>query len=104
SNILRMRHSLGNNSFVGGTVTDRRLFDGGSGSVISSDLRLQLHKHYTWETQVAVSSTVEPDNPSLTNELDQGTFAGDRHTIGFDGEAFQGFAFYTSMDRGTRHW
>jgi len=104
SNILRVRHSLGNNSFVGGIVTDRRLFDGGSGTVISSDLRLQFFKNYTLETQVALSSTVEPDDPSLTEDLDEGTFANGRHTIGFDGESFQGFAFYTTLDRGTRHW
>lgn len=103
TNIIRARHSFGTNSFVGGTVTDRRLLDGGSGSLVSSDLQVQLLGNYILEAQGAFSHTAEPDRPELTEDLDPHSF-GDGRSAAFDGESFSGSALFLSFDRRSRHW
>lgn len=99
TNILRVRHSLGEQSHLGVITTDRHLDAGGSGRVLGADVRLRLTKGLQLETQVLASHTDEPDDPSV--DLD-GTFDRGRLTAALDGEAFWGHAVYSSLEYGDR--
>jgi len=104
SNIVRVRHTFGASSYIGGIVTDRRWTEGGGGSTLSSDLRLQFLKRYRFAAQVAVSQTAEPDSPELSEDIEVETFSRGRHTAAFDGERFLGHGMYLSLDRSSRFW
>lgn len=105
SNILRARRSFGDNSFVGGTLTDQRYTDvGGSGSVLSTDAKLQFWTNYRLEGQLAVSSIQEPDDLSFSDAIGVDTFARGAHTAALDGEHYAGTGAFLSLDRNARHW
>lgn len=108
SNIIRARRTFGENSFVGTTITDRRFMDGGSGSLASTDLRVQLLDNYRFEAQLALSNTHEPTDETLSADLEDEDrsplFDRGSHTVALDGEQFQGNAFFLSFDRNARHW
>lgn len=103
SNILRVQHNLPGNSYIGGLVTDRRLDDGGSGSLASIDAQIRLGQTLSIEAQLAGSQTNEPNNPDLL-DTDGATFDGGNHTVDLDGESFSGYALYSSFERSARHW
>ena len=65
SNIVRVQHNLPGNSFIGALATDRRMDDGGSGSLASVDALVRFGKKYQIEAQFAGSHTIEPNNPEL---------------------------------------
>ena len=104
SNIVRARQTFGSNSFLGAIVTDRRLDGGGSGTVGGLDGVIRLPRNLQVEFQLLGSRTVEPDDSALTAPLDGATFRGGRHTAAYDGEAFNGYAQYTSFERNARTW
>jgi hypothetical protein len=102
SNILRAKQTFGSSSYVGALITDRRLDDGGSGSVVGLDGTFRLSQKYSLEWQAVGSRTVEPNNPDLYR--DERTFGDENHTGTFDGEQFNGYAAYASLERDARHW
>jgi len=102
SNILRVRHSLGDQAHLGVLTTDRHLDDGGSGRVMGVDARVRLNKGWQLESQILSSHTDEPDAPDLTSDLEGETFDGGRHTSVFDGETFWGHAVYASLEYNDR--
>lgn len=106
SNILRIKQTLLDDSFVGFTLTDRRLDGGGSGTVFSADGAVRFFNNYTLEFQAAGSHTDELDSPFLG--LDSGdespTFDGGKRTVEFDDERFWGHAAYASIERSARVW
>ena len=104
SNILRVQRSLGESSYLGGTMTDRRLFDGGGGTVISGDAAHYFGEIYRVEGQVAVSRVEEPNSTELSDQLELGHFADSTHTIALDGEQFWGYGSMLSLVRDTRMW
>ncbi len=104
STILRARRSFGTNSFVGGTVTDRRLMGGGSGSLVSGDVQYQFLKNYRAEAQLALSHTAEPASDALSEGVGAGTFGSGARTAALDGERFSGWGTYLSLERNARHW
>jgi Domain of unknown function (DUF5916)/Carbohydrate family 9 binding domain-like len=104
SNIGRFRQTFLQDSYVGALITDRRLEDGGSGSVAGVDGMFRFLKNYQLEYQVLGSHTSEPNDSALTAGLEAMTFDGGAHTAAFDGESFNGFAQYTSLERDARHW
>lgn len=105
SNILRARHTFGTNSFVGATVTDRRLLDyRGSGSVVSTDAKVQFWNNYQVEAQMALSNTSEPTDANLSDQIEIDQFDRGAHTAALDGESFQGYATYLELGRRARHW
>lgn len=104
SNVLRARRSFGRNSFVGAILTDRRLDDGGSGTVAGIDALVGFAKNYQLEFQLVGSRTHEPRDSALTAGLEGVRFRGGRHTAGYDGEEFSGYAQYTSLERNARTW
>ncbi len=104
SNILRVKRTFGNDSYIGGMVTDRRFEDEGSGSVISADGNLRFHKNHHFEWQALFSNTEEPKDTSLTAEIDDIRFNDNKHSAKFDGESFSGNALYASIERNTELW
>ncbi len=104
SNILRVRHALGDLSHVGVISTDRHLDEGGSGKVLGADARIRLTDQAQLEMQFLSSLTDEPDAPELTSGLEGVTFDRGRRTAVLDGETYWGHAVYTSLEYGTRNW
>ncbi|HEX7023758.1 MAG TPA: DUF5916 domain-containing protein, partial [Gemmatimonadales bacterium] len=104
SNIVRGRRTFGRNSYLGALLTDRRLAGGGGGSLASVDGTIALSSKYQIEFQLIGSQSREPDNPGLTAGIDTVTFDRGRHTARFDGETFEGYAQYTSLERSARTW
>lgn len=104
SNILRVQHNFPDNSYLGALVTDRRLDDGGAGSVVGLDGTVRFLRNFRLSGQLLLSRTVEPDDPDLTPFLDGVTFDGGRHTATFDGETFGGHAFNLGLGRDARTW
>ncbi|NOT07520.1 MAG: carbohydrate binding family 9 domain-containing protein [Gemmatimonadales bacterium] len=104
SNILRLRRSFGQRSNVGAILTDRRLDEGGSGTLAGVDGLIAFGQNHQLEFQLVGSRTREPNDPSLTAPLGTATFARGKHTAAFDGESFTGYAQYTSFERNARTW
>ncbi|NNF02955.1 MAG: carbohydrate binding family 9 domain-containing protein, partial [Rhodothermales bacterium] len=107
SNIVRARRSFANSSFVGGTVTDRRLDEGGSGSTAGIDGSVRFLTKYRFEFQAVGSQTSELNAPALDDQIGDITFggsSGDRYSAALDGESFSGHALYTEISRNARHY
>ncbi|MDH3213432.1 MAG: carbohydrate binding family 9 domain-containing protein, partial [Myxococcales bacterium] len=104
SNIVRFRQTLYEDAYVGAMVTDRRLEDGGSGSVAGIDGQFRFLGKYKLEYQFLGSWTREPNDTALTPGLNGLDFGRGAHTAAFDGESFTGFAQYTSFERSARTW
>lgn len=106
SNILRARRTYGGqNSYVGGLFTDRRFEDGGgSGTNWGIDGMQRIPGKLRLEYQLLGSHAVEPDEAGPTADLEDETFDDGNHTSIFDGESFNGFAQYTSLERTGRRW
>jgi len=104
SNILRARHSFSGGSFIGGLLTDRRMRDGGAGSVGGIDFAIRFRNSYLFEFQGVASRTEEPDDGALTEGLESITFDDGAHTAVFDGEDFWGHSYYASLERNGRVW
>lgn len=103
SNIVRVRQTFDENTYLGGTLTDRRLIDGGSGSLASADFRTQFWGNYVFEAQAALSHTQEANDSELSDQVDDVTFSGGR-TAAFDGEQFAGHGLHLEFMRRARHW
>lgn len=104
SNILRLRRIFSEESHIGLLVTDRRLDQGGSGSILSADGGFRFLQHYRWEMQVAASHTAEPNDTSLTSEIDQYFFGKGHYDVLFNGEQYWGYSSYASLERDARIW
>jgi hypothetical protein len=104
SNIARIKHAFPNTSYIGALVTDRRVDSGGSGSTVGLDGMWQFAKVYALQAQFVASHTLEPDDPSLSEDFADATFSRGAHTTALDGESFSGHALYTQFQRYGRHW
>lgn len=108
SNILRIKQTFLQDSYLGGLITDRRLDGGGSGTVVGLDGLLRFWKNYRIEAQTLFSRTKEPQNSTLNTEIfrqfdEDADFDRGKHTVAFDGESFGGHAIYASFERDARH-
>jgi hypothetical protein len=105
SNIARYKKNVGNGSFFGGLMTDRRYSVGGSGTTIGADGLIRVSKNYSIEGQFVASHTAEPNAPDLTEDVEDITFGtDDQYTATFDGETYTGFSSYLSLERDSRFW
>lgn len=124
-NLARVKHSFGDNSFIGALVTDRRLDDfgytfmkpgdsvttagtgtGGSGTTYGIDGRFRFSQTYRLDFQVLGSSTEEPNAPGMidttvSDGYAQQFFDRGRHSVDFDGETFSGHAINAAFIRST---
>lgn len=104
SNIVRLRQAVGERSFVGGLVTDRRFQEGGAGSTMSVDGRLQLSQNYGFEWHLVGSRVEEGVSEELSEDLEDLTFDSGNRTAAFDGEQYNGYATYMSFERQSDRW
>jgi len=104
SNILRVKHDLGEQTHIGLLATDRRYDGGGSGTLAGLDTRVRLDKMHQIEVQYLKTFTEEPDDTLMTSGDNETTFDGGRYTAGFDGDSFNGHGLYTSFERHGNRW
>lgn len=106
SNIFRARRSFENSSFVAATVTDRRMDEGGSGSVIGVDGNVRFLQQYSFSWQILASHTQELNDAALSeaSRLNGRTFDGGAYTAALDGESFSGHGLSVGVDRGGRNF
>ncbi len=104
SNILRFKQTFGGSSNIGALLTDRRFEGGGNNTVFGVDGNLRFREKYRLEAQVVGSYSEEPDDSSLTADIEQIYFDGGKHTVSYDGESFGGHALYTGFERRGRTW
>lgn len=106
SNIFRARRSFANSSYVAGLVTDRRMDEGGSGSVMGVDGNLRFRTKYYVAWQALASRTQEANDAALSASagLQDRTFDRGRYTAALDGEEFWGHGISANLGRGGRNW
>ena len=104
SNILRIKHNFGNDSFLGGLMTDRRLDSGGAGSTVGIDGAFRFWKKYSLSGQIVVSRSQEAVDHELSKELEDITFGSRQFTGTLDGESFWGHAMQVELNREARYW
>ncbi len=116
-NIVRVRQSLLEDSFLGFLMTDRRIQDapgegitkGGSGTVMGIDGRFRFLKNYKIAFQTLLSHNEEITAPDMidTTVADgraQSTFDYGQHTVALDGEKFWGNAAEWIFERDANLW
>jgi hypothetical protein len=102
SNIVRIRHDLGEQSHLGLIATDRRFDSGGSGSLIGADGQIRFSASNGMRFQLLTSHTEEVDNLALTDSSFNVTrFGDDKYTAGLNGETFWGHGLTVSLSRNT---
>jgi len=102
SNILRVKQTFREDSFLGLLVTDQRLSGGGSGTLLGGDGSYRFKKNYRIELQGVGSRTVEPTDAALSAGVRTARFDDGMHTGALDGEDFWGHAAYASFERSAR--
>ena len=105
SNIVRAQQSFLDDSYAGVLFTDRRFVDhSGSNTSLGVDGQMRFLDKYRFEWQVVGSHSQEPDDPTLTEGVNDLKFDNGRHTVAYDGESFFGNAMYASVERDARTW
>ncbi len=111
SNILRLKHDLADDSYIGMILTDREYKDttgnflkyNGFNRVFGLDGKLRFLEKYSFVFQLLHFRTQELNDSNLyydpTQRFDEG-----KYTAGFDGESFAGTGGYLSFRRSARHW
>ena len=103
SNIGRYKRDFWSDSFIGLMATDRRYKDG-SNTTAGLDCDITMFEKYRFSGQILGSFTQEPDDSTLSEDFNGGTFDYGKHTTDFDGESFEGHALETNFRRNSRHW
>lgn len=104
SNLGRLKQTLGDDSYAGLYLSDRRYEGGGNNSDFGADGKFIFLKRYRLEWQFVGSYTDEPDDTMQTLLWNDVTFDDGKHTVAFDGENFWGHALYASIERDSRLW
>ena len=104
SNILRARKNLGEDTYLGTIITDRRLDGGGSGTVLSADGEIRFSQNFRFQWQAAASHTEELNDTSLTSDLSDKYIDAKTYTAAFDGESFWGTALIGNLKERHRHF
>lgn len=104
STIVRVRQSYLDDSFVGGILTTRSFDGGGSGTLGGFDGRHRILEKYAIWYQALITRTEEPDDSTLTADIDQTHFERGRHTVAFDNESYWGYGGYLGLSRDARLW
>ena len=104
TNILRARKTLGEDTYLGAIITDRRMDNGGSGSVLSADGEIRFSRNFRLQWQAAASHTEELNDTSLTSDINDQYLDGQSYTAAFDGESFWGTALIGNLEERHRHF
>ncbi|HBC47318.1 MAG TPA: hypothetical protein DCZ43_09755 [candidate division Zixibacteria bacterium] len=105
-NVARASKTFGRNNFLGLILTDRRLDNGGYGTILAADGVLRLSEKYSIVTQYIISLTKEPSDTVLNGRegLNGQYFDNTNHTVALDGESYPGQALVSQLRRETRNW
>ena len=107
ANLFRFKQTVAANSHIGASITDRRLDDGGSNTLLGFDGSLKLSRSLSMIWQVLGTHTEEPDDTTLTAGLPAvygAHFDDSSHTLHFDGESYWGDAAYFGINREDRRF
>ncbi|MHA2602787.1 MAG: carbohydrate binding family 9 domain-containing protein, partial [Candidatus Thorarchaeota archaeon SMTZ1-83] len=99
SNIVRIRQSVGEDSYIGGLATSRELSNGFS-RVAGVDGSVEFLKNCVLNFQLLKSWYKEPLDAKLFSGYHQLKFS--KHTSAFDGERFDGLAYTINLSRCAR--
>ncbi|UCC80994.1 MAG: carbohydrate binding family 9 domain-containing protein [Candidatus Zixiibacteriota bacterium] len=111
SNFGRFKQPFGTDSYIGLLVTDRRLDDGGAGSIIQIDNQICYHKNWRTQFEYIRSFTKESRGDDLNSRINQlidsgiidSTFDDGRYTSILDGESFSGHGLLVNLEERSRH-
>jgi hypothetical protein len=106
SNILRIRQTVSDNSYIGALISNRWLDDGGNNTQLSFDGSLRLSKTFSTLWQYIATYSEEPNDTMMTSRLIPyyGEYFNDgAHTVHYDGENYWGNAAYFQIERADRH-
>jgi hypothetical protein len=98
SNIVRVKQTFLANSYFGVIATDRRLDDGGTGTVFGGDAKVWVLKNFGITAQMMASRMTEPNDTMLSPDVGGATFERGKHTVAFDGEEYWGHAAYMRLE------
>jgi hypothetical protein len=111
ANVLRLRQTIGQDTYVAMLMTDRRMQGGGTGRMVDLDGQLRLHNNWRFQFQTMRSWTNEPDDAGLSAEIENyiqrgwidSTFGDAEHTAVFDGESYTGHYLMFNIEERSRH-
>jgi hypothetical protein len=98
SNIARATYSFGNDTKIGGLLTNRTFGSDGSNTVTGIDARVHLFENVEMSGQGLFSYTQEPH---ITKNGDTSHFDNGKYSVEYDGEHFLGSAAHLSLSRVT---
>ena len=102
ANIFRLKHSINEGSYIGALYSDRR-YDGGMGNSGGLDGLYRFNNNLKLDFQLFSSSTVEPNDSTISSSLNGHLFGKDSLTSDFDGETFSGHSLYFSLESWKRN-
>jgi hypothetical protein len=103
SNIVRIKHDVLEDSYIGFMGTDREFLDSYN-RVTGLDGSIRFLNNYFFSFQALRSWTKEPDDTTIFAGYSDLTFGKNSLTSAFDGESFNGTAYEFGFDRSARHW
>ncbi|RPI14855.1 MAG: hypothetical protein EHM58_15535 [Ignavibacteriae bacterium] len=99
SNVLRIKHDMGGESFMGLIATDREVKNSYN-RVLGFDGSINFLQNYYINWQLMGYYTKELNDTSIFKS----SLKTDGHDISFNGEKFSGYGGYISFLRRSRHW
>jgi hypothetical protein len=105
SNIMRIKHSVGEGSRIGLIASDQRFDNGGKAYSLAQDALFRLSPTFTTYYHFAATHTKEFDDTTLTNEIsDPDKNINDTYTRAFDGESYWGHFILGHIQWKTSTW
>jgi len=104
SAIMRVRRPYREDSFIGAILTSRTFDDGGSGLLGGLDGKYRFSDKYAFWYQGLLTRTEEPDDTSMTKDIDEQYFEHGKHTVAFDKETYWGHGGYLGLSRDSKYW
>lgn len=109
SNIIRIKRTLKDDSYIGFILTDRQVNKEGNqfldiegyNRIFGLDGSYRFLENYSFTFQVVRYITKEINYPDYK---DDNTFDNGKHTLALDGESFVGNGAYFELSRSARHW
>ena len=97
TNIFRLKHSINEGSYIGALLSDRR-YDEGLGISGGFDGLYRFSNNLKLDFQLFSSKTVEPNDTTISSDLNGHLFGEDSLTSDFDGDKFSGHSLYLSLE------
>jgi hypothetical protein len=109
SNLLRIKHTIKNETYVGFIFTDREVNKDGSNyfnvdgynRVYGVDANVKIADNYSLQMQAVKYDSKEITYPEYSNS---NHFDDNKYTSALDGEKFSGIGAYVNLARSAKHW